>query len=520
MLLVILILATLATGGLQQIIGGQQGGWLLPEFHLVNLLLGLGWLGFALILGWIEPVILLYSLAFFTFFTAWRPIDLPIGSFTASQIFSILAITIISLRYRTHNWGNKKIRFLMLILLAAMVASSIELWFSNVKDTFALPVLREGRGTPLIRSITSIGSIMIGMSAYFVTVDLLKTPARFKTAMKCWFGGALFSILAGVYSLIRYYAPMLPPLPLPALGVDGTGVVTRGLDFAASFEGQQLVTRISSFAYEPRHLALMLAPPLCFLLVLLILSPLKKRVEKRHLFILTVTMIIGFTLTTSRTSYLLVIIMIAIIIWSTNISSIHRLRRLIFMFSLTAAILMVIYYINYEINPVSFIFSQMESLNEMYNEESGIPLAIAGAQVAWDMFTSNPIIGRGWGSYIYYMSGYDYLFVLSPTPPNLFFLMIAETGIVGTIILVCLFVEGQRGASGPRHSAFAQQFPILPCLGAALLACYFGFLFWSPIHDTYLWMLLGFLQAARELTYQGQFIFPDSLRGFRLAVGT
>ncbi|OGP70304.1 MAG: hypothetical protein A2Y80_08930 [Deltaproteobacteria bacterium RBG_13_58_19] len=515
-LLVILVLASLTTGALQQIIGGMHGAWDLPQFSMSSFLLGLPWLVVALVLGWCAPVVLIYGVAFFTCFNAWRPIDLPIGSFTASQILSMLAIIIIILKYQPHSWGsNRRISRVMLILLAIMALSAIHVLFLDVGDTSGLPILREGRSNPLIRSLSAIGSVMIGMSAYFATVYLLKDPARLLSALKCWIGGALFTVLVGFYCLAHSYAPGLPAIPLPTLGGDGTGVITRDLFFTESFGSGPLVYRLASFAYEPRHLALMLSPLVCFLLVMGTLSHSTIGYNKKKYLFVTGIMLVGLALTTSRTTYIFYIVIIAIYLWSIRISKQQKYKSSLYLVIFALLIILGLYYIFYGMNPIDFIVSQLESFQEADVSQTGMPIAIAGLKIGWDMFINSPLLGQGIGSYIYFIDKYGYSFFLAPSPNNLYLSIMAETGIIGLIVILWLFIVGLRIARSIMPSASEMQHSLSLALAATLLVTYFDFILWDLIHYTNLWMLLGFVEAASKITG-----FPNSpLPSADMAIG-
>lgn len=497
-----LIVLTLLVGTLQTLAGAQSSTLGLQQTNLVALGLGLAWLGFAFLISLQRPVVLVYAAAFLTFFTAWRPIDLPIGSFQASQLLMVLAVTgmiVRSLAGKQAGSGSIRLPFSLGLLIALVAVSSLLTGLIDPRNVNDLPILREGRSSPLIRGATAVAALMIGMCSFVAVTHLLKNVEEIYIALTSWLAGAAFATLVGIYLVIRYYLPELPALPAVLLGDNGWGIHIR--DAAALAASDDYIVRISSFATEPRHLTYLFMPVICFWLVYLLLTRNLTRVERRRLWLRLGVVVAGFALTTSRSTYVLTVVAAGIVLWVTRrrlLTSPRTLIRAFVLLALATALMLGIFTVVSRRNPLDFIRLQLESLTRIDIEGSGVSQAVDGIKTGWSMFLSSPLWGQGWGSYIFFTQAFDLQFALAPNPNNVYLLMIAETGLIGLLILLWIFWRGLRLTFVPLPLTAQANWPLLYALGAALLATYACFMLWDTIHYTHLWMLLGLALAARR----------------------
>ena len=211
----------------------------------------------------------------------------------------------------------------------------------------------------------------------------------------------------------------------------------------------------------------------------------------------------GFAFTTSRSTYVLTLIIAGIVFWIVRrrlFSSTGTLIRSIVLTVVIALIMLGVFVVVSQQNPLDFIWAQLNSLSLVNNRASGVPNAIDSWLVAWYMFLGNPFWGWGWGSYVYFTQVYGVLnFAFSPVPNNLYLLVLAETGIIGLVALLWLFWRSLRLTLTSLPSKELNHSALLRALGASLLVTYVCFLFWDTIQYTYLWMLLGIAQVAYNL---------------------
>jgi O-antigen ligase len=369
----------------------------------------------------------------------------------------------------------------------------------NVKTTQGLAIIRQGRADPLMRGLTAMAALISGMCAFLAVKRVLKDTRLINLALKSWIMGAICTILVGGYQFAHYYVHALPGLPLTAaLGVRGLGIADR--DVTATGQSSEFMIRMASFAMEPRHLAYLLTPVLCFLLVYLLGSPDLTRSTRRKTLLVTGLIIIGFGLTASRSTYILGIVAFGVTLWGARrrlLTSAFRIGRSLVLLGLGTALILGTLAMITGYNPLEFVRLQLASLAQVDNPGSGVPYGIDAFVLAWLMFKSNPFIGAGWGSYVYAVQKYPLAFALQANPNNLYLLMLGETGLIGLCALLWVFWRGLR-MSHISLPAARKHAPLLAALGAALLATYAGFMFWDSIQYTHLWMLLGLMQAARR----------------------
>lgn len=503
LLLVALVVLTLATGSLQYVVGARSSYLGFQGFSPAAFALGFGWFGCALLLGILRPEVLVYAMAFFTFFNAWRPLDIPIGSLQASQLLALLAVGIIAFRYLAQPKRSLKrvpLPLPILVLLAVVVISAFQTMLISSSFAQNIPLIREGRASPLIRAATAIMSLLFGMAGYVATSRLLVTTAHVLMAIKSWIAGAVITVLVGIYLFIGYYVPSLPKLPETLLGTNGSGLAMRDVAALAITRADGTVLRVASFSTEPRHLAYMLAPLICFLLVYMLLGAFRKRTSRLVAVVAVGIATIGFALTTSRSTYILAVVMAMIVVWVVRwrlLSSPRALIRATVLIGVGTAMMLAIFAGVSQRNPLQFIQLQIESLTRIDTFGSGAAITVDVVTVAWRMFLDYPLLGGGWGSYIYYTQAYGLEFALAPNPNNLFLLMLSETGLAGFLALLWIFWVGLRTAFAPLPVAVRHQRPLLQGVGAALLAAYACFMLWDTIQYTQIWMLLGLVQAAR-----------------------
>jgi len=465
--------------------------------------MGLIWLVVVFCISLRRPELVVCAMGFFTFFTAWRPIDLPIGSFQSSQLLTVAAVAGMLVRGAIRGKqspGVFRVPLLLLVLVALVSVSALQTAMLDAQSTAELAIIRSGRTTPFIRSTTAVMALVTGMCAFVVTRHLLTDLGLIHLALKSWRMGAVFTILVGAYLWVRHYIPRLPGLPLAAaLGVSGYGISER--DVASLSVGNDLVVRMASFAMEPRHLTYLLMPVLCFSLVYRLLAKNLIGVERRRLLLAIGVVAVGFALTTSRSTYVLAVIAAGVVLWVTRrhlLASPRALIRTLLLLSLVTVLMLGVLATVSRRNPLEFVRLQLESLQRVELAGSGVSYAIDGYLVAWRMFEDNPISGQGWGSYIYFTKAYGLKFAHQANPNNLYLLMLGETGLIGLLVLLWLFWRGLHTAFAPLPLVVVRAYrPLLSSLGAALLATYACFMLWDAIHYTHVWMLLGLARAVR-----------------------
>ena len=499
----LIIIITLGLSIIQTWVGARSTTIVFYGLNIIALVLGLIWFGIVCYIGLRRPIPLVAAMAFFNFFTAWRPIDLPVGSFQPSQLLALSVVGCMLARAAVHSQQSpSSLRFSqpMLILVILVVISTLQTSALNIQTFEQLPIFRSGRADPFIRASTTVAALLIGMCAYIATSHLLTKLALIHLVLKSWLLGAVFSILVGIYLWIRYYVRSLPGLPFTAaLGVGGSGVVER--DAAVLTVGNDFIVRITAFAMEPRHLSYLLMPVLCFLFVYLFMDNNLTGSKWRWVLLTAGVVTVGFIMTTSRSTYVLAVIAVLIILWVTRskwLSSTSALIRMLILLVVVGGLTLVTLQGISGRDPLEFVRLQVASLMQTKLEGSGVPYAIDGYLVSVYMFADNPLIGQGWGSYVYFTNAYNLRYAQQSIPNNLYLLMLGETGLVGFLVLIWIFWQGWRRAFSQLPLIVAQTYrPLLFALGAALLATYASFMFWDTIQYTHLWMLLGLVQAAR-----------------------
>jgi hypothetical protein len=500
----VFIAATLLLAVLQTWAGAQSSTAEVQDVPWLAIALGGVWLGAAFLLSVKQPRVMVGAMAFFTFFTAWRPIDLPIGSLQVSQLLAITILAALGVRWlalREPAPIRSALAPALLLLVAVVALAAVHTFFIDVRTTEGLAIMRQGRASPFIRSITAVAALLTGMSAFVVVIRVLKTTESVMAAINCWAAGALFSIFVGAYQMLQYYVPALPRAPLAAAlgGSDGTGIAGR--DVASLTEAGDLMIRMTSFATEARHLAYLLMPLVCFQLVYIFLSRGAIRRAHRRGWWTTGVVLVGFALTASRSAYVLALIAAGIVLWSARRhgrSSGSRLFRKSMQLAAGAAVMLLVWAVISGLNPIGFLQLQLASLLELDKPGSGVPYAIDGLLLAWRMFQSSPVFGAGWGSYVYAVEKYPLEFARQANPNNLYLLMLGETGVIGLCAMLWVFWRGLRVTSRKLPAQGRRHRPLLLGLGAALLGTYVTFMFWDNIFITNLWMLLGFAEAARR----------------------
>jgi O-antigen ligase len=497
------ILGTLALAALQTWTGARSTTAAYYGVNLVAACLGVSWLAAALTVAVNHRVAVAAAAAFFTCFTAWRPIDLPVGSFQAPQLLAVAVVAASVFRWMAA--GMPPVRrasfpLPLVVLLSVVALASVHTAFIEIRSTEGLAIMRAGRADPSVRAATAVMALLVGMATYFATSQAAKTEAAVRLVVRAWIAGGVVSTLVGIYLGVRYYLPELPMLPVAAaLGVSGRGIAPR--DVASLSRFGDMMVRISAFASEPRHLSYLLLPVLCFLFVRAVLRT-SRRASLPAPGVLSLAVVaIGFAMTASRSAYLLVVVAGAIVVWTIRrelFSSASRFARTAVLLGGATVVMAGVWAIIGGRNPAEFLRLQLSSLTSD-SGGSGMPNAIDGLRLAWRMFESSPIFGLGWGSYVYAVQWFPLDFAQQANPNNLYLLMLAETGVTGLAALGWVFLRGARNAFRRLGAGAESLQPQLFALGAALLASCAAFMFWDSIHYTHCWLLLGLIDASRRL---------------------
>lgn len=489
-----LIAMTIALGLLQTLVGALPSDTGFIEQNQVAVILGIIWLAIILFFSIRNPISILSMLAFFFCFTSWRPIDLPIGSLQVTHLLAIAISFPIILRIIIKQEAINDTRFLklLLILLFILTVSIIQIAVLDFKNYEDLAIIRSGRATPMIRSITAIIALMIGMLAFLSVTQLINNEKMLNKILNFWILGCVFASIIGIYIFCANIFSFLPRIPEQVLlGSRGLGITSR--DIRALTEGGDIMFRISSVAVEPRHLCYLLTQCLSFLISRVIID--KKYRNKFYLlslFIITIT----FGLTASRSTYALILIIFLIAVYTVqktgklSMTEIIRFLSLIMCFSL---IMGLVTYLITNLNFFEFIQMQMDSLFMRATAGSGVAYAIDGNKTAWQMFLDNPVIGKGWGSFIYYTEIYRYEFARAAVPTNLYLLLMSETGILGlgsfmSILFYGIYCILKRGNT----ESISTRYPLYSTL---ITTCAI-FLVWDAVSYTTFWFILGLISSA------------------------
>jgi len=497
--LIVFVIFTLAIALLQQYVGAESSVAGLASINVSAVVLGLIWVAVSAIVGFVRPRTLVYAMGFFTWFTAWKPIDLTIGSFQTSQILAALAALMLALRFPLGKaLAGRLAKWVILFVCLVTIWTIGSLWISpgQMQGT---AILRAGRSLPFVRSVTGAGAVWIAACGFWCVVMAVRNEKQLRTMIGSWTAGAVMTAAVGFWLFLRESVLALPRFTSPLLGDFGGGVHLR--DATIGGDQSRLIVRISAFANEPRHLTYLLAPLLTYWVILS--TPFgENRVRHwpRRLALL-VTLFAAFAFTASRSTYIVTAVIPMALLFSCWRQLIGSSRSL---WIATCVVVLGIAFIAGSLaavsqeSPVDFVATQLQSLADTENASSGVPIGVAGLRIAWHMFTGAPIVGRGWGTYVYFMHTFaDTQLAESPVPNNLYALMLSETGIIGFLVTIGLLFASLEGLGGDKQSRAAAR---VRALRGAVLMTWICFVLWDTIQYTHLWMVIGLLSRARTFS--------------------
>lgn len=438
-----------------------------------------------------------------------------------NYIFVALAgIFLVIRRIREGNWrfwGTPLDLVFVFFLYVLMLSIAQTNFIRDIsKVTMATSVSIFSR-TPILKNITQVCAMFFMVFIYYIIINIVRNEEVFKRAILVFF---VSSCLMCLYGLITY------------------GLYH--LKFLGAFEGLKRISGWNPLSLEYRGVRIrtFFSEPLIFGVYLVSILPLsismlfqRFKPHKGWLWLIITLQMITLCLTLSGGAYLGFGLALFILIIA-NRKELHYRKAfhsgLLFIISVLFIIISFGFgdKIRQEIKKIfseqystAMVVEKVLSANKAEPTSSltmhqwGALARVNSMVAAWRMFRDHPILGVGWGNYIFDFLTYDPVLVqwewsatrpVVPTANNLFVSVAAETGILGLIslgLLIGITIKSAiktlsiiRGTNWhPIFSGYLASFI------AVFVVCYN---FFSVFYLSFVWAMLGMMMAARKIALE------------------
>ncbi len=447
-------------------------------------------------------------------FTQLRVVDTPFGSLQASQLLVVVTLVSLLLRDATKRDGigitdtpiNKAV---VLFLLVCVFSLAQLFWLDYVGTAQDLPLTRSGRVDPLIRGLTTILNIMIGMATYYLIVNRLKVEEAVKKGIVVWLASGALAAVIGLYVLAGSLMGSLPKLPLSLVGGQ-SGLTPRELDMINPINSP-LVPRIASVLQEPRHLAIYLAPIVFFFLIMFKnqIYLVRPRIQN----IMMILTIATFILTLSRVTFVLAAAILIAYLWASQssrkyFSKIDTGGTVKYMVFFGIPVLFTTnFLLNYLVGVNFFDFAAFSWASVIAGERlSYFGEQMSSFQTAWQAFIDYPILGGGIGSFYFFTKIFQ---ATSGTVVvnNVYLEVLAETGLLGIVAFFFILITFFRGLSVKNSQDDLRAAQIILAFRGSFFILLVGYMFYSAFFYPYVWGLMGlataFMLSRRTVALRG-----------------
>jgi O-antigen ligase len=506
--LALLFALSLAAGYGQQATGVPIDTYGFAGTNPLAFSIGIAWLLSVAILCWDRPQETMAFSLFQTSFTAWKPVDLPLGTLRGAQLVGVIAFGQMLLQIYQRRMRSIWMPYPLLVFLGILVLGCLQSILIDPTLAANAPILRSIRSDPVIRALTSLPPLFVSILGYLALVSLPADRPQLRRYLAAMVAGVAVNVGLGLIVWLLAFIGLPAPFPITMLGNFGSGILSRELDIGSGGRGDILL-RLSSFAIEPRHLAYLIAPALVGLAIFLLRQRDLRRRQRYTALAILALQVIGFGLTLSRTSYLLAPLLLAIICLCSLQpirSTLQSHRRVLSRVLVAGLAVALIGFTSFGAAIAGFFQAQFQSVLDPELAQSaatGVPIALDAYSTAWMMFIDSPLFGYGTATYVYGVTKFGLEFAIDPTVNNLFLQLLAENGLIGLAAFSGVFLwhlkEGYNGTRSavPQIRVFAWSL-----IGAAVTQ-FICFLFWDTLSFTYFWTCLALIVlVAKQLPDQ------------------
>lgn len=315
------------------------------------------------------------------------------------------------------------------------------------------------------RSIQQILKILIGLSIYLVSINMIRNKSDLNITIATWIMLGIFVSLIGIYEFATEGLKAAPGY----VYTEGYDKIHRDVRTTTLFRGADMVGFLTS---------------LC--IIIIIVKYVVVHSKKEKILLLAALALVSFVFLTaiSRKSYLALAVAFAYMSYRSK--KIFRLCVAAGGISLVVMILLI---------PTGFADAVIERLKSFFMSPEEAISARAGTWlIAWEFFTKSPLIGNGIGSFYGYATAMN-----SPLQfeHNFYLFVLVEVGIVGfTLLLLWVLHLGYRFVEFSRVNTDEEAQIISVGITAGLIAIMItmGFRSFSLTDPTF-WGFMGLASA-------------------------
>jgi len=424
------------------------------------------------------------------------------------MFFILLFISFLYLKLKDQDYSFV-VTSLDIPLFLFLLVATISVFQSGYIGSNPIILFDSFRNFPWVKGIISVIFLLAMYLVYHVISNLIKDKMAFKETL---FVMIINAVVVSLYGLVGYLNMIITSRQLPSIIDPMMHYLNTGL-------------RIKAVAGEPFFLGSFLLSVLPIVCCLLVLN--KEYFSRRFLLFSCIILTLTILLTLSRGVWLgLFVFFVMFIYWTRQRYwvSIYKplLNISIKSLSLVLLLLIVLVGIDYIANIgikegiTNAAYDLTEPVMSIFNPEYGrfwsTKVRLWAFEYAWEGFKMHPILGIGYSNYGFYSGnrvypGLYFFAINLPEVNNLPLRILSETGLVGFIIALYLFIFISWKLLKSIKSRESETEKCL-IMGYSFTFIALGtlFLFSSYINHLYLWVFMAMMMhliGARKIMLNG-----------------